>query len=67
MHNIESRFVTGPSDILLVVDVYLNTFQPGNVTGWGIEGVNVKLRRLFAEVEVKNKTKQKKHTQKNTT
>ena len=66
MHSIESRFVTGPSNILFV-DVYLNTFQPRNVTSWGTEGVNVKLCRLFVEVKVllyvhktnKQKTKNK--------
>ena len=67
MHNIDSRFVTGSSNILFV-DVYLNTFQPGNVTSWGTEGVNVKLRRLFVEIKVllyvhkKKKKKKKKKT-----
>ena len=29
----------GPSDILFV-GLYVCTFQPGNFTGWGSEGVN---------------------------
>ena len=32
------RFVIRPSDILFA-SVYVCTFQPGNVTGWGSEGV----------------------------
>ena len=39
MHRTESRFVKGPSNILFV-RVYVCTFQPGNFTGWGSEGVN---------------------------
>ena len=40
MHNIESRSVIGPSDILFGgVDVC--TFQPGNFTGWGNVGFGV--------------------------
>ena len=39
MDGIESRFVTGPSNILFG-GVYLCTFQPGNFTGFGSEGVN---------------------------
>ena len=39
MHSIESRFVTGPSDMLFA-GMYVCTFQPGNFTGWGYEGVN---------------------------
>ena len=62
MHNMESRYVTGPSNILFA-DVYLSTFQPGNVTGWGSEGVNMKLRRLFVAVEALLYV-HKKHTQK---
>ena len=38
MHSTESRFVTGPSNTLFA-GVYVCTFQPGNVTGWGSEGV----------------------------
>ena len=41
MHSIESRFVTGPSDMLFA-GMYVCTFQPGNFTGWGYEGVNYK-------------------------
>ena len=37
-HSIESKFVIGPSNIL-VVGLYVCTFQPGNFTGWGSEGV----------------------------
>ena len=40
MHSIESRFITGPSDILFAC-VYVCTFQPGNFTGWGSERVNI--------------------------
>ena len=36
VHSIESRFVTGPSDILFAC-MYVCTFQPGNFTSWGIE------------------------------
>ena len=39
MHNIECRFVTRPSNIPFAC-VYVGTFQPGNVTGWGSEGVS---------------------------
>ena len=38
MHNTESRFVIGPSDILFA-GVYVCTFQPGKFTGWGSRGV----------------------------
>ena len=34
----ESRLVTGPSDILFA-GMYVYTFQPGNFTGCGSEGV----------------------------
>ena len=40
MHSIESRFVTGPSNILFA-GVYVSIFQPGNFTGWDSEGVKV--------------------------
>ena len=40
IYSIESRFVTGPSNILSA-GVYVCTFPPGNFTGWGSEGVNV--------------------------
>ena len=39
MHSIESRFDLGPSNILFG-GVIVCTFQPGNFTGWGSEGVN---------------------------
>ena len=39
MHSVESRLVRGPSNILFA-GVYMCTFQPGNVTGWGSERVN---------------------------
>ena len=42
MHGTESRFVIGPSDILFG-GVYVNTFQPGNFTGCGSEGVNASI------------------------
>ena len=38
MHSIESRFVTGPSNILFA-GVYMSIIQPGKFTGWGREGV----------------------------
>ena len=38
MRYTECRFVTRPSDILFAC-VYVNTFQPGNLTGLGSEGV----------------------------
>ena len=34
-----SRFVMGPSNTLSA-GMYVYTFQPGNFTGWGSEGVN---------------------------
>ena len=39
MHTTESRFVAGQSAILFG-GVYVCTFQPGNFTGCGSEGVN---------------------------
>ena len=39
MHGTEGRFVIGPSNMLFAC-VYVCTFQPGNVTGQGSEGVN---------------------------
>ena len=39
MHIIESRFVIGPSNTMFA-GMYLRTFEPGNLTGWGSEGVN---------------------------
>ena len=44
-HTIESRSVTGPSTILFAW-VYVCTFQPGNFTGWGSEGVNALISLL---------------------
>ena len=38
-HGIERKFVIGLSNIL-IADVYVCTFQPGNYTSWGSEGVN---------------------------
>ena len=46
MHSIESRVVTGPSDILFS-GVYVCTFQPRNFTGWGSEGVNSIMKHSF--------------------
>ena len=40
MHSVRRRFVAGPSNILFA-GVYVYTFQPGNFTGWGSEGVKV--------------------------
>ena len=49
-HSIESRFVTGPSNILFG-GVYVCTFQPGNFTGRGGERVNVDCLNLsFTDV-----------------
>ena len=41
MHSTENKFVIaiGQSEILFA-DVYVCTFQPGNVIRWGSEGVN---------------------------
>ena len=42
MHSVESRFVIGPSNTLSDGVYYdMCTFQPGNFTCWGSEGVNV--------------------------
>ena len=41
MHSIDGRFVLGPSDTLFA-GLYVCSFQPGNFTGWGSEGVKVK-------------------------
>ena len=38
-HSTESRFVTGPSNVLFA-GAYVSTFQPGNVSSWGSEGVS---------------------------
>ena len=40
MHSVESRLVIEPSNVLFG-SLYVCTFQPGNFTGWGSEGVNV--------------------------
>ena len=37
-HSVESRFVIGLSNVLFA-GVYVYTFQPGNFTGWGSEGI----------------------------
>ena len=39
MRNIESSFVTGPSNVLSA-GMYVCTFQPGKFTRCGSEGVN---------------------------
>ena len=44
MRSIESRFVIGPPNTLFA-GVYVCTFQPGNFTGWGSEGVNSSFHR----------------------
>ena len=41
MHNTESRFVTGQSNVLFE-GMYECTCQPRNVTGWGSKGVKKK-------------------------
>ena len=38
MHSVESRRVTGPSNMLFS-GVYVSTSQPRNLTGWSSEGV----------------------------
>ena len=46
MHSTDSRFVIGPSKIL-IAGVYVSTFQPRNLTSWGQwlnEGVNFWLK-----------------------
>ena len=40
MHSFQSSFVIGPSNIMFS-GMYGCTFQPGNFTGWGSEGVKV--------------------------
>ena len=40
MHNTESRFAIGSSNIQFG-GVYVCTSQPGNFTGWGSEGVKI--------------------------
>ena len=39
-HSIESKFVIRRTSNLLLAGMYVYTFQPGNFTGWGSEGVN---------------------------
>ena len=46
-HCIESRSVTTGPWYMLFASVYVWTFQPGNLTGWGSEGAN-KITELFA-------------------
>ena len=48
MHNIESRFVTGPSNILFG-GVHVCTFQPGNFTGGGREWDNIVRMAVWSE------------------
>ena len=48
MESIESRFVIGPSNILFE-GVYVCTFQPGNCTGCGREGVNKERMAVWSE------------------
>ena len=45
MVSIENRFVIGPSHILFW-GVHACTFQPGNFTGCGSEGVNKKIKKI---------------------
>ena len=40
MHSAESGYVTEPSNVLSA-GAYVCSFQPGNFTGWGSEGVKV--------------------------
>ena len=47
MHSIESRFVIGPSNILFV-----GVYVPGNLTGWGSEGVKMALFAAHLNAEV---------------
>ena len=48
MHNIESRFVIGPSNILFG-GVHVCTFQPGNFTGGDREGDNIVRMAVWSE------------------
>ena len=67
MHSSESRLVIGPSNILFA-GVYVCTFQPGNFTGWGSQGVKAGLGKTSrTTLGIKNnKNKNNKQTQ-NTT
>lgn len=40
MHRTESRLVIGPSNVQSA-GMYVCTFQPGNITGCGSEGVKI--------------------------
>ena len=44
MHSIESRSVTGPSNVLFA-GLHVCTFEPKNVTGWGSEWVKLEQTR----------------------
>ena len=55
MHSSESRLVIGPSNILFA-GVYVCTFQPGNFTGWGSQGVKAGLGKTSrTTLGIKNK------------
>ena len=56
MHSIQSRFVIGPWNILFagVYVIYVYTFQPGNFTGWGSEGVIGKWQQNISTSSTKN-------------
>ena len=69
IHSTASRFVIGPSFVLFS-GVYVCTFQPGNCTGWGSEGVNRKIRtmhqrehsRLLAHTHARTNARTNAHT-----
>ena len=49
MHSIESRFVIGPSNNTVWRGVCVCTFQPGNCTSCGSEGVNYENNGPFVQ------------------
>ena len=55
MHSIDNRFVTGPSHILFG-GVYVGTFQSGNFTGCGSEGVNQAVAYHWDDPQRKDRT-----------
>ena len=46
MHSIDSRFVIGPSNILFA-SLYVCTFQPRYLKGWGSEGVKNEFAAMY--------------------
>ena len=60
MNSTESRFVTGPSDILFG-SVYVRTFQPITFTDCGSEGVNPFSRQQHGRTTDAHKRSQRKN------